>query len=115
MNIPPSEYTAPPLSDTWTKPTFRGSYRGRPYFPRGGRGRGRGGSSRSLDLRPKSVLVSSIAGTDKETSFREWLIVNSGDAVCENAPEDPTGIIVKFKERYEAEEVKLTTFPCASW
>jgi hypothetical protein len=106
LNIPPSEYSIPPLSDTRTRPGFRGGYRGRPHFARGGRGRGRGGSSRSLDLRPKSIFVPSIAGTDKETSIREWLIVNSGDAACETSPEDPTGIVVKFKERYEAEEVE---------
>lgn len=110
MNIPPSEYTLPPLSDTRTKTTFRGdSYRGRIYNPRGrGGNRPRGSSSRSLDLRPKSIYVPGILGTDSETSIREWVIMNCADAIC--TPEDSAeaaggGIVVKFKERYEAEEV----------
>lgn len=106
LNIPPSEYTIPTLSDTRTKTTFRGSYRGRGFIPRGGRGRGGGGASRSLDLRPKSIFVPAIVGTDHETSIREWVIMNCADATCEQSPEDSTGIIVKFKERYEAEEVR---------
>ena len=61
--------------------------------------------SRSLDLRPKSILVPGIVGTDKETSLREWVIMNCADAVCDAAPDDSRGIVVKFKERYEAEEV----------
>jgi hypothetical protein len=103
LNIPPSEYTIPPLSDTRTKSSFRGSYRGRGSTLRGGRGRG--GGSRSLDLRPKSIFVPGIVGTDRETSIREWVIMNCADATCEPSPEDTTGVIVKFKERYEAEEV----------
>jgi hypothetical protein len=105
LNIPPSEYTIPPLSDSRAKTTFRGSYRGRGSFPRRGRSRGGGGVSRSLDLRPKSIFVPGIVGTDHETSIREWVIMNCADATCEPSPEDSTGIIVKFKERYEAEEV----------
>ena len=103
LNIPPSEYTIPPLSDTRTK-SSRGSYRARGYPPRG-RGRGGGSSSRSLDLRPKSILVPAIVGTDAETSVREWVISNCADATVDTAPEDTTALIVKFKERYEAEEV----------
>ena len=103
MNIPPSEYNIPPLSDIRTKPNFRGAYRGRGvhHYPRG-RGRGGAASSRSLDLRPKSIFV---AGTTHETSIREWVIMNCADATCESSSEDPKGVIVKFKERYEAEEV----------
>ena len=115
LNIPPSEYTLPPLSDTRTKTssTFRGgSYRSRGYPPRS-RGRGAGGSSRSLDLRPKSILVPAIVGTDAETSVREWVISNCADAVVETAPEDATALVVRFKERYEAEEVNPTPLPLA--
>ena len=108
LNIPPSEYTIPPLSDTRTKSAFRGSYRGRGSIPRGARGRGGGGVSRSLDLRPKTIFVPGIVGTDHETSIREWVIMNCADATCEPSPEDSTGVIVKFKERYEAEEVPLS-------
>ena len=43
-------------------------------------------------------------GTESETSIREWVIMNCADAVCE-ASEDGKGLVVKFKERYEAEEV----------
>lgn len=31
--------------------------------------------------------------------------MNCAEAVCEPAVEDATGVIVKFKERYEAEQV----------
>jgi len=117
LNIPASEYTLPPLSDPRTKSTFRGStYRGRARaLPRGGRVRG--SSSRSLDLRPKSILVPNIIGTSSETAIREWVIMNCADAIVETTVATTTtvtdvgstnvggaGIIVKFKERYEAEE-----------
>ena len=115
LNIPPSEYTLPALSSSLPRTkTFRGGgYRGRPYQERGGRGRGRGGtSSRSLDLRPRSILVPGIIGTEKETAIREWLVVNSGEAVCESLDGDNgKGMVVKFKERYEAEEVCALFFP----
>ena len=104
MNIPPSEYTLPdrPLSDSHHRGSYRGSLRGR------GRGsmrpnRGRGGSSRSLDLRPKSVLVADIQETDKETAIREWLVMNCPTASFEH--DNSKGLIIKFRERYEAEGV----------
>jgi hypothetical protein len=109
LNIPPSEYSIPPLSDPSTRTkTLRGGTRGRgTYPPRGAtRGRGaRGGSSRSLDLRPRSILVPGVVGTEKETSVREWVIMNYADAICEVSTDDDKGMIVKFRERYEAEEV----------
>ena len=106
MNIPPSEYALnAPLSDTRTKSTFRGGapYRGRGSFRARGRGR-RPTLSRSLDLRAKAVIVQGILGTESETSVREWVIMNCADAVCE-VSEDGKELVVKFKERYEAEEV----------
>jgi len=118
LNIPPSEYTLPALSSPLPRTkTFRGGYRGRPYQERGGRGRGRGGtSSRSLDLRPRSILVPGIIGTEKETAIREWLVVNSGEAVCETLDGDTgKGMVVKFKERYEAEEVCTTLLSFPMW
>jgi hypothetical protein len=95
-----------PLTDKRTNTTYRGSYRGRAsYVPRGrGRG-GRGGSSRSLDLRPKSILVPGIVGTDNESAIREWIVMNASDAICESPAEDSSSMIIKFKERYQAEDV----------
>lgn len=104
LNTPPSEYTLPPLSDS-TRTKSRGSYRGRGAYPTRGRGRGRGGMTRSLDLRPKAILVSEIMGSEKETAIREWLIMNCADAVCDVAEEDERSLVIKFRERYEAEEV----------
>jgi len=102
LNIPRSEYELPPLSDSTTRATYRGSYRGRGRgFMRGSRGRG--GSSRSLDLRPKAILVSDIQETDKETAIREWLVMNCPTATFEL--DNSKGLIVKFRERYEAEGV----------
>jgi hypothetical protein len=46
-----------------------------------------------------------VVGTEKETSVREWVIMNCADAICEVSTDDDKGMIVKFKERYEAEEV----------
>jgi len=115
LNIPPSEYGLPPLSDT--KVSFRGGFRGRARgFPPRGRPRGGpgGGPSRSLDLRPKSIYIPKIIGTPTETSIREYVISNYADATVETTVEDEKGripednalgMIVKFKERYEAEEV----------
>ena len=111
LNIPPSEYTMPPLSDTRTKSTYsRGGYRGRGNYASRAlpRGRGRGGFSRSLDLRPKSIQISEIHGTDNETSVREWLIMNSADATTETGAND--SLIITFKERFEAEEVIYSLF-----
>jgi hypothetical protein len=67
--------------------------------------RGRGGSSRSLDLRPKSILVPGVIGTDKETAVREWVILNCANAECETSVDDEKGLLITFRERYEAEEV----------
>jgi len=56
--------------------------------------------------------VPGIIGTEKETAIREWLVVNSGEAVCESLDGDNgKGMVVKFKERYEAEEVCALFFP----
>ena len=121
MNIPPSEYSLPPLSDTHTKASLRGGYRGRGrgrgFHPRGRpRGASGGGFSRSLDLRPKSIYIPKIIGTPTETSIREYIISNYADATVETTIEDEKGripedhslgMIVKFKERYEAEEVRF--------
>jgi len=40
--------------------------------------------------------------------------MNCAEAVCETSPEDAAGIIVKFKERYEAEQV-VEKLGCSSW
>jgi hypothetical protein len=91
----------PPLSDTRTKTTYR-PYRARPY-----RARGRGffgGASRSLDLRPKGVVVPVVNGGKEESRVREIVMMNFGDAVV--STEEEGGMLVAFKERYEAEEVR---------
>lgn len=46
-----------------------------------------------------------IQETDKETAIREWLVMNCPSATFE--PDNSKGLIVKFRERYEAEGVSL--------
>jgi hypothetical protein len=50
-------------------------------------------------------MVPGVIGTDKETAVREWVIMNCADAECETSTDDEKGLIIKFRERYEAEEV----------
>jgi hypothetical protein len=49
--------------------------------------------------------VPDIQETDKETAIREWLVMNCPSATFE--PDNSKGLIVKFRERYEAEGVSL--------
>jgi hypothetical protein len=100
LNIPPSEY-APSESGSHA-PSFRGGYRGS-FRGRGFHPRARGASSRSLDLRPKSIQITNVApGSGQETSVQEHLLMNYSTPVTEHV--DGT-VVITFKERYEAEDV----------
>lgn len=100
-------------------PPFRGSLRGR------GAARGRGGVLR-LDNRPKRIAVSGVElNTEKDEALRQFLIVSIFPSLSltnivqlltiasqgvgeyesiEPHPEQPSTVVVAFKERYQAEK-----------
>lgn len=101
---------------------YRGSYRGRGYatVPPRGRGyaasfrgayRGRGGagfqtrtSVKRLDNRPRRLAVANVEEhSAKDEALRQHLINVPDCTSIERHPEQPTSLILSFKERYQAE------------
>ncbi|GFF22532.1 uncharacterized RNA-binding protein C902.04 [Aspergillus udagawae] len=79
-------------------PPYRGSFRGR------GAARGRGGVLR-LDNRPRRIAVSGVdLNTDKDEALRQFLIGVGEYESIEPHPEQPSTVVVAFKERYQAEK-----------
>ncbi|CAI9631861.1 unnamed protein product [Alternaria burnsii] len=97
---------------------FRGTYRGRGYFPPRARGyapyrgayRGRAGgfasrtANKKLDNRPRRLAVMGIKpDSPRDESLRQHLL-NIPDCSIERHPEQTDALILTFKERYQAEE-----------